>query len=114
MKKLILILLIGLAGFGAWLYLSGGLDRVTEDRVETALVANGVAPGLAECMAPKLVEDLTIPQLLALEELAPQEGEGTLPASLDEAMDRLRRVDDPEAFAALLSAGTTCAIGSIF
>lgn len=114
MKKLFLLLLIAALGFAAWFYFSGGLDRVTEDRVEAALVANGVPVPMAECMAPKLVEDLSIPQLLALEELAPQGEETRVPNSPGEAIDRLRRVDDTEAVTALVSAGTSCAIGSIF
>ncbi|MEP2737161.1 MAG: hypothetical protein ABJP34_12795 [Erythrobacter sp.] len=114
MKKLIILLLIAGIAVGAWFIYSGGLDRVTEDRVETALLNNGVPPKLAECMAPKLVEDLSIPQLLKLEELAPVDGEGRLPSSPGEAIERLRRVDDTEAVTALASAGTSCAIGSIF
>lgn len=114
MKKLILLLLVAGIAVGAWFIWSGGLDRVTEDRVEAALLNNGVPPKLAECMAPKLVEDLSIPQLLKLEELAPAEGEGALPSSPGEALDRLRRVDDTEAVTALASAGTSCAFGSIF
>lgn len=114
MKKLILLLLVVGIAFGAWFIFSGGLDEVTEERVETALLDNGVPAPLAECMAPKLVEDLSIPQLLALEELAPQGDETRIPDSPGEALDRLRRVDDSEAVTALVSAGTSCAIGSIF
>jgi hypothetical protein len=114
MKKLLLLIMVAAIGFGAWFYLSGGLDRVTEGRVEQALLDNGVPAPMAECMAPKLVEDLSIPQLLALEELAPQGDEARVPGSPGEAIDRLRRVDDTEAVTALVSAGTSCAIGSIF
>ncbi|MEO9463485.1 MAG: hypothetical protein ABJ242_12215 [Marinomonas sp.] len=114
MKKLLLLIVIAAAGFGAWFVYSGGLDSVTESRVEAALAANGVPEKLSNCMAPKLVEDLSIPQLLALEELAPEDGEGRVPSSPGEALDRLRRVDDTEAVTALVSAGSSCAIGSIF
>lgn len=114
MKKLLLLIVIAALGFAAWFYFSGGLGRVTQERVEAALTANGVPAPMAECMAPKLVDDLSIPQLLSLEELAPQGDEARLPNSPGEVIDRLRRVDDTEAVTALVSAGTSCAIGSIF
>ncbi len=114
MKKLLLLLVVAAIGAGAWFIYSGGLDRVTESRVEAALLNNGVPAKLSECMAPKLVEDLSIPQLLKLEELAPEAGEDRLPTSPAAALKRLRRVDDTEAVTALVSAGSSCAIGSIF
>lgn len=114
MRKILVLLLVAGIGFAAWFYFGGGLDRVTEGRVKAALVNNGIPTPMADCMAPKLVDDLSIPQLVALEELAPQGDEGQLPNSPGEAIDRLRRVDDTEAVTALVSAGTSCAIGSIF
>lgn len=111
MRRLIILLIVLAIGIGAYFVLRDGglLDDVTEARVEQALIDNGAPPALAECMAPKLNEKLTISQLLALEELAPQEGEDRVPSSIGGALERIERVDDPEAVRALLGAGTSCA-----
>lgn len=111
MKRfLILILLVAALGLGAWWLMreDGLVEQVTEARVESALLANGVPPELAECMAPKLTDRLSIAQLVRLERLAPEEGEEALPASGDEALERLRRVDDPQAVEALFVTAGRC------
>ncbi len=109
MKKLIVLLLVAALGIGAFVYF-GGLDRVTEDRVEAALVENGVPESMAECMAPRMVEKLSLNQLRKLERMAAQDGETAVPLSSVDALARLRRVDDPEAVRTLASAGAGCAL----
>lgn len=113
MKKLILLLVVVGLLFGAWFVLSGGYDQTKEERVHAALTANGIPVGIADCMAPKMVEDLSVSQLLALEELAAQDGEEPLPTSMGEALERLQRVDDAGAVATLVGAGSRCALSSI-
>lgn len=97
---------------GVWLVTRDGgvLQRVTEERVEGALLANGMPLPMAECMAPRLVDRLSIEQLQKLEQLAPQGDETLIPQSRSEAIDRLRRVDDSEAVAALVGTATSCGI----
>lgn len=109
MKKLIAVLLVLALAFGAFVYF-GGLDRVTESRVRSALVEAGVPESLADCMAPRMVEDLSLNQLRKLERMGPQDGETVVPLSSGEAMARLRRVDDPEAVRLMASAGAVCAL----
>lgn len=112
MRRLIIMLL--LLAFGIALYLAfrsdGLLEKVTENRVEEALVANGAPLSLATCMAGRLVDDLTLEQLRKLEALAPREGEDSIPRSTDAALDRVKRVDDPQAVRALGTAGVACSI----
>ena len=112
MRNMILLIVVLAIGVGAYLtFRDGGfLDRVTEDRVEAALIANGAPENLASCMAPKLVDELTIEQLLKLERLGAQAGEERVLTSADAALERVRRVDDPEAVRALAQSGTTCGI----
>lgn len=113
--RYVLLFVLFLGMLAAFWVLGGErlLDRVTEARVEQALLDNGAPQPLAECMAARLVESLTIEQLLKLEKLAPEEGENRVPLSPSEAIERLRRVDDPEAVRALGASGAGCSF-SIF
>ncbi len=115
MKRLIIMLLVLAIGIGAYFVLrdDGLLEQVTETRVEQALLANGVPEDLATCMAPRMVDKLSINQLRKLERLAPEEGEGRLPTSPRQALARLNRVDDEEAVRVLVSTGTTCGLSSL-
>ncbi|QFT77172.1 hypothetical protein [Erythrobacter sp. THAF29] len=110
MRKIAILMLVALLGLGAWMFFreDGLLEQVTEARVEQALLDNSVPPEMASCMAPRLVDRLSIGQLRKLERMAPQDGETAIPLSMGEAMARLRRVDDREAVETLVRAGGTC------
>ena len=110
-KMLIAALAVLLVGIFAWGYF-GGIDRVTENRIRTALVEQGVPEPYADCIAVRLVDRLTLQQLRSLERAAPRDQEAALPTSFEEALGRLSRVDDPEAVEITLKAGFECAIGS--
>lgn len=99
MRSILILLLVFLIGVGAWFLLreDGYLEQVTAERVEQALLDNGMPANMAECMGPRLVDRLSLAQLRKLERIAPEEGESAIPTTSDEAMTRLRRVDDPEA-----------------
>nr|WP_298926402.1 hypothetical protein [uncultured Erythrobacter sp.] len=111
----VILLAIVLIAFAGWLtFRDGGwLNQVTEDRVEDALILNGVPLSMAECMAPKLTERLSIGQLRSLENLAPAEGEERVPTSLSGALDRLKRVEDNEAVRQLAVVGARCGSESL-
>lgn len=115
MRILMILLAIGLVVFGAWFVLrdDGLLEEVTEERVEGALLANGLPVPMAECMAPKLTDKLSISQLIKLEKLGPEEGEESMPQSVGEAIDRLRRVDDSEAVQVLITTATGCGVRTL-
>ena len=109
--RLVAILLaIIIIAAGAWFVLrdDGLLEQVTAERVEDALVANGMPEPMAECMGGRLIDRLTIQQLRRLERLAPEEGETAVRRSVRDALDRLRRVDDPEAVEALATTAAGC------
>ncbi|MCH2487011.1 MAG: hypothetical protein MK010_04615 [Erythrobacter sp.] len=109
-KVLIAILVLALAGTAAWLYFDG-VDRVTETRVRTALTDQGVPPRLAECMAERMTDRLTIAQLRSLERLAPLEGEPGLPLAPADVIERVARVDDPQAIEVTVRAAAGCSLG---
>ena len=109
-KALIAILIIALAGIAAWGYF-GGVERVTETRVRTALTEQGVPPPLAECMAARMTDRLTIAQLRSLERLAPLDGEPGIPLAPGDVIERLQRVDDPQAIEVTVRAAAGCSLG---
>ena len=113
-RFLLLLVLVGALGVGAWLYFGDGLRMVTERSVEVALVEAGVPQEQAACMAPRMTERLTPEQLRKLQNVAPQEGEAKLPRDTGEALDRIRRVDDPEAIEVTVRAAAACTLGGIF
>lgn len=115
MRMLLIVLGIALLGVGVWLFTRDGgvIQQVTEDRVEGALLANGLPAPMAECMAGKLTDKLSLAQLQKLEKLGPQGGESRIPQSRAEAMDRLRRVEDSEAVSALIGSATSCGVAMV-
>ena len=109
-KALILVAVVALGGIALWGWL-GGLDRITEDRVRTALADQGVPPQLAACMAPRMTDQLTIGQLRSLESLKARAGENPVPLSSAEVLERLRRVEDPQAVEVTVRAAASCTLG---
>ncbi|MBV7264736.1 hypothetical protein [Erythrobacter ani] len=110
MRTIVILLIVFLVGLAAWFFLreDGVLEQVTEARVEQALLANRVPAPMAECMAARLVDRLSLNQLRKLERAAPQDGESRIPLSTGEALARLRRVDDPEALEAVVTVAGGC------
>ncbi|GAB5347940.1 hypothetical protein [Alteriqipengyuania sp. 357] len=113
-RFLLLLALLAALGVGAWLYFGDGLRIVTERSVEVALIEAGVPEQQAACMAPRMTDQLSQEQLRKLQNVAPQEGEAKLPRNAGEALDRIRRVDDPEAVEVTVRAAAACAFGGIF
>ncbi len=115
MRSLIILIAVFAIGIGVWFLLrdDGVIEQVTEARVEQALLDNGVPVNLSECMAEKLVDRLSIGQLLKLERLAPEEGEESVPRSAGAALTRLRRVDDNEAVEQVVRIAGRCSIDLI-
>ena len=115
MRLLAILVAIALLGVGVWLFTRDGgvLEQVTEERVEGALLANGMPLPMAQCMAPRLTDRLSIAQLQKLEKLGPQGGESRVPRSREEALMRLRRVEDSEAVSALVSVAAGCGVEQI-
>ena len=107
-KVLIAIVLLGLLGIGLWGWF-GGVERVTAGRIEAVLVDKGIPQPVAACMGTRMAERLSLVQLRKLENLQAREGESAVPLTMAEFLERLRRVDDPEAIEVV---GTSAAICS--
>lgn len=115
MRFTAILVAIALLGVGAWLFTRDGglMQQVTEERVKGALLANGMPLPIAECMAPRLTDKLSIAQLQQLEKLGPQGGETRIPSGRDEAIARLRQVEDSEAVSALVTVAAGCGVKQV-
>ena len=97
--------------------LAGGLmlgacaERIAESRVQTALVSGGLSARDADCMAGRMVDRLTIPQLRRLEALSGQSRETIGTLSLTQYIDLVRRIGDAEVIAVTTTSAALCATG---
>lgn len=81
-----------------------------EARVRSALVEAGLSPRIAACMAERMVDRLSIPQLRRLQALSklPEKDIGAM--SVDQFLHQVRALKDPEIFLVTSRAGLSCAI----
>ena len=76
------------------------------------MVAAGLPQPMAECMAGRMADRLSIDQLRKLESLRPEEGEADIPLNIAEFLERVRRVDDPEVLEVSTTSAAICAFGA--
>jgi hypothetical protein len=88
------------------LLLTGCISRIAESRVRSALLANGLSPKYADCMAERMVDRLSIGQLRKLERLQGL-GQTRTPAAF---VAKVRSVNDSEALAVVTSSAAVCAL----
>jgi len=93
------------------LALAGCVEQIAESRVKTALVRGGLSEANADCMAGRMVDRLTIPQLRKLEALAGQNRESLSRLSIGQFMGLVRQVNDNEVVAVTASSAALCATG---
>ncbi|MBX7495515.1 hypothetical protein K3172_06545 [Qipengyuania sp. 6B39] len=108
MRKVLILLAVLAIGLGAWAML-GGVEQVTASRIESTLVDKGIPQPVAACMGSRMAERLSLNQLRKLQNMQARDGETEVPLSMAEFLERLRRVDDPEAIEVV---GTSAAICS--
>ncbi len=111
MRRLLIwiVLLAALAGGAVY---TGLANPLVEMQVKGALVQSGIGEKRAQCMAERMVDRLTIPQLWNLRQgMAPLEGEPAGGYGLGELIKRLDRVNDGEAVAVLTTSAGLCALG---
>lgn len=89
-----------------------GCSSLAEPSVRSALVDAGARPPVADCMAERMTDRLSIAQLRKLKRLKGAPGERTRGLSAAELVERVHRVDDPEVVAVTASAGAVCSITS--
>ena len=113
MKRVAIILaVLVIAGLILWATVGGGFQGAVEDRLEDEMVAAGLPQPMAECMAGRMADRLSIGQLRKLESLRPEEGEADIPLNIAEFLERVRRVDDPEVLEVSATSAAICAFGA--
>ena len=78
--------------------------------VRSALVEAGVRAPVAECMAGRMTDRLSISQLQKLRRLKGVPGEKESDLSAPEVVERVNRIDDPEVVAVTATAGAACSL----
>jgi hypothetical protein len=96
----------------AILALAGCATTSPRERVRAELLSAGLKPRLANCLADRLVDRLSIAELRQLGRAAklPRKDVGGM--SLRELSDRLAAVGDPHIVSVVTSAGIGCAIAT--
>jgi hypothetical protein len=84
---------------------SGCVEKIAEHKVRSALVDAGLPPATSDCMARRMVDQLTISQLRKLQAL---QGEKR---SVMDYVAAVHRVGDPKVFQVTAAAGAVCATG---
>jgi hypothetical protein len=94
-----------------WASLLTGCTTVSpEARVRTKLIEAGLKPKMADCMAERLVDRLSIAQLKRLGSLGKLQRDDPRTMTIDDFLYRLRALDDPEIVKVVTKAGFGCAI----
>jgi len=81
-----------------------------EARVRESLIKAGLGPRMAQCMAERMADRLSIAQLRRLRDLSRVPGQDLRALSLDELAYKVRALDDPEIFTVVSHAGIHCAL----
>ena len=84
---------------------SGCVSKLAYGRVRTALTEAGLSDANASCMADRMTDKLTLPQLRKLQALrGPKRGLAAYVAAV-------RRVNDPEVLAVTVTSAAICTTG---
>ena len=79
-----------------------------EARTNGALQNAGLGPQMANCMAGQMAERLSVSQLRRLGELGSLRGEGLVTLTLDEFLDKVRALRDPETVVVVTPSASAC------
>jgi hypothetical protein len=99
-----------LAPIALALFMAGCATVSPEAKVRSALMDAGLSSSMAGCMAERMIDRLSIPQLRRLGSLAKLPGRDVGNMSVDELLYRVRALEDPEILTVVTRAGLGCAI----
>jgi len=101
MRKVLVVVL------GCGLALGGCVQGIARSRVQAALTNAGLSQPMAQCMAGRMVDQLTMTQLRKLEALRGA-GQGGRRSAVD-YVAAVQRVDDPQVIQVTVTAAGVCA-----
>jgi hypothetical protein len=81
-----------------------------EAQVRTGLTNAGLSPGVAACMAARMVDRLSLLQLRRIGRLGDLREANVRELSVDQFLYRARAIGDPEILAVMSSSGAICAV----
>lgn len=81
-----------------------------QNRVEAGLIKAGVSPRMASCMAPRMADRLSVGQLRKLQALSHVARRGPGKMRVNELLDDVRALDDPEIVGVTSKAALVCAL----
>ncbi|MEO5587374.1 MAG: hypothetical protein ABIQ81_06740 [Novosphingobium sp.] len=87
------------------LAMAGCVEKIAEQKVRSALVDAGLSPEISDCMARRMVDQLSIAQLRKLQALQGEQ------RSVVDYVAAVRRVGDPQVFQVTAAAAAICATG---
>jgi hypothetical protein len=95
----------------AALALLAGCATLAEPTVRGALIEAGARPAVADCMAARMTDRLTLAQLRKLSRARATSEEARGGLSAGDVLTRIRRVGDAEVVAVTASAAALCQLG---
>ena len=82
-----------------------------ESRIESALTGAGLSPRVSKCMASRMVDQLSVNQLLKLRSMSKLSEQPMGELSAREFLRRVRALQDPEILAVTSTALARCSLG---
>ncbi|MET0360923.1 MAG: hypothetical protein ABW048_04130 [Sphingobium sp.] len=96
--------------FAAVLLLCGCATLSPESRLRAGLIDAGLSPRMAQCMAERMADRLSITQLRRLQSLASLRKADMGAITLDRFLYKVRALEDPEIFLVSSKAAIGCAL----
>jgi len=81
-----------------------------ESQIRTALVGAGLSKPVSTCMAGRMIDRLSVTQLLRLRSLSSLKGQPIERLTVAEFLHKVRALRDPEILGIVTSAGLRCAL----
>jgi len=88
----------------------GGCATAVQPKIRSSLVDAGLSYQMADCMAERMANRLSVGQLRSLGRLRGLAGRDAARMSVQEFLRRARALVDPEVYQVVTSAGLGCAI----
>lgn len=98
--------------FAALLALSACATPSPEAKVRASLLSAGLSRPMADCMAARLVDRLSVPELRKLGSLAKLQHKNFGAMTIDELMHRIRALDDPHLLKVVTTTSLGCALAT--